>query len=394
MAKKLDVGIPAVLSSINKAYGEGTILPASQAIALPIDRLSSTIFDLDIRLGGGWPRGRISMLKGDFSSCKSLVCMRTAAQAQRSCRFCGKAIETIDAWGTVDEHGCKCGRNEPMRVVWLDAEHSFDSVWFGRNRINLDELYVIQTEYAEQAVDVADRCIRSKECDLLIVDSIAALAPGIEIEKSAEDSQMAALARLMGKAMRKWTSGLNSYGLLADTRCTILLVNQMRLAIGGYHPTVTSPGGKALDFFESVEVRFKRKDYVVLDERPVAANIEYTVKKNKTAVPFGDGGMFSIFLVPCEGFQIGSVDTHVQVLRLASYWNLVKKQGSWITFPDGNKVQGDVQAGMALRNQPELMIDLMEKIEELEKAWSVTGKSPRVLEDETVENESEEESSE
>lgn len=371
---KKTTGLDAVMKEINKVYGPGTLLAASDATSLVLDRISTGVFDLDMRIGGGWPRGRISVIKGEFSTCKTGLCLKGVASAQSCCRFCGTPMYTVDLYGESTEHGCVCGKNKPMRVVWLDAERSFSEDWAKKNGVDTSNILVIQTEYAEQGIDVADRVIRSKECDFLVTDSVAAMTPGIEVEESSEKQQMGVHARLMGKMCRKWTSGLNSYGLLGETKCTILLINQLRLNIGGYGAKMVSPGGKAIDFFSSLELRLKRPDYLMVRGRPVAANIEYVVKKNKTAPPAGEGGMFSIFIVPIAGFPIGAVDNHVQVLRLASYWGLIEKKGSWIQFPDdGPKVQGDAKAAAELRKRPQLLAELTNSVKEYELAWMNEG---------------------
>lgn len=192
-----------LVKSINKKYGEGTLLAADQAVSLAtIERLPSRILSLDLQSGGGFPRGRISMLKGDFSTGKSVVCLMTAAEAQRTCRHCGTPFEAVSFYGEVTSFACDCGKNDPMRVVWLDSEHSFDSSWARKWGVDTSLIYVIETEYAEQAIDVADACIRSKKCDLLVVDSIAALTPGVEVEESvSEDSLVFIRDRVDGHVM-------------------------------------------------------------------------------------------------------------------------------------------------------------------------------------------------
>jgi len=364
------------MMSINKKYGHGTILPAGEATGLVIDRLPTGIFDLDMKLGGGIPRGRITMFKGEFSTCKSAVCMRAAAAAQRYCRYCGTPFEFISFYGEVTEQDCECGRNEPMRVVWLDAEHSFDPPYAAKWGISIDDLYVIETEYAEQAIDVADAVIRSGECDLMVVDSVAALTPSIEVAESSEKWQMGVMARLMNKALRKWTSGMNSFGLLSETNVTIILVNQMRVSIGGYRPTMTSPGGKGLDFYESVEVRFKKDDLLLdpVTKRPIGLQVDFVVKKNKTAPPAPPGGSFALYFVPKPGqYQVGSTDLDMQVLKAAIFWKLIVKKGSWYQLPGGEKFQGLRPTAECLKENPELLSSLMEEIEARELAWVNTG---------------------
>lgn len=378
-------GLEGLIKAVDSKYGQGTLMRASNATGLVVDRLPSGIFELDLRNGGGWPRGRISMLKGDFSTCKTAICMKTVAQAQRRCRHCNTPIEIVSLLGEVNECGCTCGENEPMRPVWLDAEHSFDPSWAQKWGIQIDNLLVIETEYMEQAIDVANECIWSKEADLLIVDSVAAFTPGVEVQESSESWQVGVAARLMNKALRKWTSGLNSYGMIAKTKCTILLINQYRVGIGGYRATITSPGGKGLDFFESIEDRFSKKEFIeeAGSKRPVGIRIEFVVKKNKTAPPGMPGGGFTLYFVPQKGsYAIGDSDLDVQVLNSAVFWKLIERGGAWYTFPNGERVQGKSQAARLIWDNPELLDALIKDIEDRELSWRTTGSAECMVEEE------------
>jgi recombination protein RecA len=366
---------------INKVYGPGTLMIADEALGLVLDRTSSGVFDVDMKIGGGYPRGRITVIKGEYSSGKSVLCLLGAAHAQQHCRYCGKRFEHTDMLGEFHEYDCECKKREAMRVVWLDAEHSFDHGWAQKWGLQTSKAYVIQTEYAEQAIDVADKVIRSKECDFLVVDSVAALTPSVEIEQSSENWQVGVFARLMNKALRKWTSAVNSYGLLAETKCTILLINQMRLALGGYHPTPTSPGGKGIDFFQSLELRLKRSKDELLDfatNRPIGINVEYVIKKNKTA-PLLPGGEFKLFFISQkDSYRIGDTNNDEQVLKAAAYWNLIHKAGGWFTFPDGSKVQSSEKAALAIRKDPELLDNLAESVRARELSWATTAQEIQV----------------
>jgi len=140
-----------VVQDINKHYGKGTMMVASEAKSLVVDRLSSGIFALDMALGGGYPRGRICMLKGEFSTGKSGLTLKATSEAQRACRFCGKRFEYTDMVGEFHEEDCDCGKREPMRVAVIDAEHSYDAGWATKWGVDATKTHVIQAEYAEQA---------------------------------------------------------------------------------------------------------------------------------------------------------------------------------------------------------------------------------------------------
>lgn len=380
----MKTGLDTLLGAINKQYGPGTILRAGEAKTLTVSRVPTYIPALDLALGGGLPRGRITVAKGEYSAGKSALAFKAAASFQRHCRYCATPIALPSIGGKWEHIGCECKRDAPMRVVWADAEHSYDSDWAARWGVRQEDIYVIQTEYSEQCIDVADRCIRSQECDFLVVDSVAALTPSVEIQESSEKWQMGVAARLMNKALRKWTSGLNSGGLLAQTQCTIYLINQMRMNISGYGSPVTSPGGKGIDFFESVELRLKRTKWIEdpLTKRPVAMETEFVTVKNKTA-PAQRTGAYTLYFLdqPRRGYQVGDTDTDFQILRLAVFWGLVKKAGSWFHL-DGEKFHGEERMAAALRGNPAKLAKLEAEVLIRESAWLKEGKADGAGEEE------------
>lgn len=376
------MALDKIIGEINKQYGPGTILQASKAHTLKVDRIPLGVLAVDLAMGGGLARGRMTMFKGEYSAGKSALAMKACVQAQHRCRFCNTPIGIYELGAGWRDVKCKCGKQAPMQVVWLDAEHSFDEGWARRWGIDTDNCYVIQTAYAEQGIDVADRCIRSKECDLLVVDSVAALTPSVEVEESAEKWQMGVAARLMNKAMRKWTSGMNSGGLLSEVKCSIILINQMRIQLGGYHPVPTSPGGKGLEFFESVECRLKRSEWIEEpgSKRPIGLETEFVITKNKTAPPMRNGRYLLYFVdQPDKGYKVGDTDNDVQVMRQALFWGLVKKGGAWFTIPgvDG-KFQGEPAAAAALRKNPVLLAELEASVRARELRWIETGERGEV----------------
>lgn len=76
------------------------------------------------------------------------------------------------------------------------------------------------------ALDVVDQLVRSSAVDLVVVDSVAALAPRAELEGDMGDTQMGLQARLMSKALRKIT------GSLAKSKTTVIFINQLRSKVG------------------------------------------------------------------------------------------------------------------------------------------------------------------
>jgi len=364
--------IDKILADVNKMFGKGTMLRAAEADSLVVDRIPTGIFDLDMKIGGGIPRGRITMFKGEYSTGKSSVAQKVVVNAQNTCRFCGEMFEWVDLLGEVHEKKCSCGKREPMRVGWFDVEHCYDPVWASKWGVRVEDLILSQPESAEMAVDIFERCLDSQEFDLLVLDSVAALTPILEIESSAMDANVGVMARLMNRALRSWTSRMNAQGLLSKIKTTIILINQMRVGIGPYSG-VTSPGGKGLDFFESLEIRFKKKKVLLSKDKPIGNLVEFTIKKNKTAPP-SSGGMFNMYLVPVPGkYSIGDTDLDTQVLRAAIAWGAIRRGGAWYYFPDDTKAQGEEKASEILRNNPKMFEELKKMVIARELAWQDTG---------------------
>lgn len=362
-----------LMKSINKRYGDNCFVQASQSEKLNVRRRIETgIMSFDLALGGGIPMGTIITLKGEFSSGKSALAHRIGASFQRTCRNCGNPMVI---WNEIIQDGGKvtcCEEPEPMRVVWFDAEGSYQNGWAERLGMDAENTYVIRTEFAEQGIDIADAVIRSGECDLLVVDSVAALTPSVEIEESSEKWQVGVQARLMNKAMRKWVSAQNAVGMSKVVPPTILLINQIRMKIGVmYGNPETSPGGKGLDFAASVICKVKRKGFVEdkSGSAPFGQDMEVVVQKNKTAPP-NRSCLFSLYFREKGMYNAGASNFAEQLISIAEYWGLIEKGGAWFTLPDGSKYQGAVKAAEALAADEGLLFELKDKIWQREVDWT------------------------
>lgn len=372
-----------LLDDINKRYagkGEGpVIVKAKESEALKETVFVPTgILSLDVALGGGIPTSRIVYLRGEYSSGKSLVALKSAAAFQRTCRNCGKPLKDWDEVRMVATPRPCCKDPEPCRVVWMDAEKCYDNRWAARMGVDPDHVYVMRTEFAEQAIDVADDVIRSGHCDLLVVDSVAHLTPSTEVTESAEKWQMGLHARLMNKAMRVWGSAMAHDSLDRPLGCTVMLINQIRHKIGiVYGSPETSPGGKGIDFAASVILKMKKKGFIQNDLGIVVGQeMELTTSKSKLAPP-QRSVIFDVMFVNDKsmGRLGGSSNLAHQVLRLADFWGLVERAGSWYTLAKGVKFQGeDKAAEFLMTSDGKRVLDMLVKqIMKREKAWSDEG---------------------
>ena len=367
-----DEGLKGLLKTINKRYGNDCMVQASQSSRLMAKkRIETGILAFDVTIGGGVPVGTIITLKGEFSSGKSALAHRIGAAFQRHCRNCGQAMTTwLEQFQDGAQVAC-CDKPEPMRVVWLDAEGSYQTPWAERLGMLSDHTYVIRPDFAEQSIDIADMAIRSGECDLLVVDSVAALTPSAEIEESTEKWQQGLQARLMNKAMRKWVSAQNAVGQERAVTPTIILINQIRLKVGiVYGNPETSPGGKGIDFASSVICKVKRKGFIETKEggAPFGQDIEVVFQKNKTAPP-NRSCLFSIFFRDNGTYSAGATNVGEQMLAIAEYWGIVKRAGAWYIFDEETKKQGAAAAAEYILSHEVVYESLKAKILENEVSW-------------------------
>jgi recombination protein RecA len=361
-----------LVKQINKRYGDSTVVAAAESDTLSNHkRIPIDVPAFDWAIGGGIPTGEIITLLGEFSSGKSILALQIAGAFGRTCRNCGKPLAKIDL-ATREEKRVPCCKNpERMNTCWFDAEGSFTNGWSKTQGVALENTHVIRTEFAEQGIDVADALLRSGECDLLVVDSVAQLTPSVEIEESSEKWQMGTHARLMNKAMRKWKSAQNAGSLSRKFSPTIILINQIRHKIGViYGSPETSPGGKGIEFASGVIIRCKRKQWVEDDlKRPIGHEMEVVFKKNKTAPPNRTAG-FTFYFNGHPEKPAGSSNASEQIVKQAEFWGLIKRTGAWYQLAKDIKVQGSVGAAQKLDEVPKLREMLLEKITQRETEWT------------------------
>ena len=86
----------------------------------------------------------------------------------------------------------------------------------------MDNLYISQPDFGEQALEIAETFVRSGAVDIVIVDSVAALVPKAEIDGDMGDSHIGLQARLMSQALRKLTA------VISKSNCIVVFINQFK----------------------------------------------------------------------------------------------------------------------------------------------------------------------
>lgn len=318
-----------VLDKMDKAYGKGAVMRmGDNAIEEDIPVIPSGSLGLDIALGvGGYPRGRIIEIYGPESSGKTTLAIHAIAEAQKQ--------------GGI--------------AAFVDAEHAFDRYYAQKLGVDVENLIISQPDNGEQALEIADNLIRSGAIDILVIDSVAALTPKAEIEGEMGDSKMGLQARLMSQALRKLTATVNK------TKCTVIFINQLREKIGVmFGNPETTTGGNALKFYASIRLDIRRSTQIKDANNEASGNrARVKVVKNKVAPPFRQAEFDIMF---GEG-----ISKTGEVLDLGVDLGVVKKSGSWYSYDESRLGQGRDAVKDVLKDNPELMDEMEEKIKEVLK---------------------------
>ena len=311
------------LDKLDKTYGRGAVMKLGDEAVEEIEAISSGSIGLDIALGvGGYPKGRVVEIYGPESSGKTTLTLHAIAECQKA--------------GGI--------------AAFIDAEHAFDRLYAQNLGIDLGELVISQPDNGEQALEIADNLIRSGAVDMLVVDSVAALTPKSEIEGEMGDSKMGLHARLMSQALRKLTASISK------TNCTVFFINQLREKIGVmFGNPETTTGGNALKFYASVRVDIRRSTQLKNADGGVLGNkTRVKIVKNKVAPPFKTTEFDIMY-----GEGISKIG---EILDIGVEHDIIEKSGSWFSYGGSKLGQGRDAVKAILKDNPELMEELEQKI--------------------------------
>lgn len=298
---------------IEKQFGKGSIMRYGDGPITGVSVIPSGCIQIDEAMGvWGYPRGRVIEIYGPESSGKTTLSLHAIAEAQKK--------------GDV--------------AAFIDAEHALDPIYARNLGVNVEELWISQPDTGEQALEIAEKLVRSGGVGIIVIDSVAALTPSAEIEGEMGDSHMGLQARLMSQALRK----LN--GVLKKTNTVLIFINQIRMKIGVmFGNPETTTGGRALKFYASVRLEVRRTEGIMKGQESIGNRVRVKVVKNKVAPPFRKAEVSIIFGT--------GLDAYRSLLDLAVQKDIVRKSGSWYSYQDERMAQGADNAAEWLRkNQP------------------------------------------
>lgn len=319
--------LESALASIERRFGKGSIMPLRSAERVKVEAIPTGSIALDIATGvGGIPKGKIIEIFGPESSGKTTLALHVIAEAQKR--------------GGI--------------AVFIDAEHALDPKYAQKIGVDLDNLYISQPDYGEQALEIAESLLRSGAVDVIVIDSVAALVPKDELEGEIGEAHVGKQARLMAQALRKLKS------LAHSANAAVIFINQLREKIGVmFGNPETTPGGRALKFFADMRLDVRRIGDTKEGDSKIGSRVRVKVVKNKLAPPFREAEFDMIY---GEG-----ICKLCDLIDTASELGIIKKSGSWYSYGEVRLGQGRDQAKKFLQENPELAQEIEKRVREVAK---------------------------
>lgn len=322
--KNEQITLEEALKEIEKTFGKGTIMKLGERPTVDVNVIPSGSLLIDRALGvGGYPRGRVIEIFGPESSGKTTLALHAIAECQK---LGGQA-------------------------AFIDAEHAIDPVYARNLGVNIDQLILSQPDSGEQALQIVQMLAASDAFDIIVVDSVAALVPQLELDGEMTEQTVGLQARLMSKALRKIVGILNQHD------CTIIFINQLREKVGViYGNPETTTGGRALKFYASVRIDIRRTEAIKDGSDIVGNTVNVKIVKNKVAPPFKN---CQVDIIYGKG-----ISKYGEVLDVGVNLGILKRAGSWYEY-NGDRFANGRDAGKKyLEEHQDLFEEITKQIKE------------------------------
>lgn len=322
-----------IARAVNRKFGEDVVVQGSR-ISEALPRISTGILAFDLMLGGGWPVNQWSEIIGEESSGKTAVAYKTIAANQ--------------------------ARDPEWVALWVAAEE-YVPEYAEAIGVDLDRLWVIETNIMEHAYDLIIRAMHNRAVDCVVLDSLPALVPGDEYERQMDEFTVGLGARLTGKFFRKATKAQKRSLMEEDRGCTGLIINQWRDKIGVmWGDPRTTPGGKAKNFHYFTRVEVKKDEWLKEGKQAVGQTIKGRTIKNKTYRP-QQQAVVDFYFSASNGFHIGDFDTVKDMVNIAIACEVITRAGAFYSYKD-DKWQGKEKVLDAIRADLDLQDELREEL--------------------------------
>lgn len=340
--KKSTAQMEKLTAEMNKRFGANAV-----TLGFPkdddgnmrrIERIPSGSFSLDIALGGGIPLGRFIQISGGYSSTKTTQSMHIIREAQK--------------------YGLTC--------ALIDAENTSDEPYLSALGVDVDSLLYSNPDGMEEAFQMILDMQRSGEVHLAVLDSIAVLSPNKEQDTSMEDTiRMGIPQQLLGEFLRKYNSNNNRLKREGKRAFSLIGINQLREKIGAYGDPEYTPGGRAKEYYSSVDIRFRRGDWISEgtgeNKEFVGQIVKFKIEKNKTFKRMQTGECDFYFAENSAGIPVFFNDNYKEVVMCGIEWGVIERTGAWFVHA-GKKFQGLPALLAALTKDAALVNEIKQKV--------------------------------
>jgi recombination protein RecA len=342
MAKKTNLEVPGLGVEFEKALAEAGLAEIFQKIVdrpdMGIDVLSSGLPRLDAIIHAGKlgiPIGRdIEIYSRDPEVGKTSLALQIGSHWQKL----GKKVAIVDVEDTITsdylvELGYNIEGNAEMYPPYVAK--AFDDQGTVRS--------------AEEIIDNIG--IISNLVDLVIVDSIGALAKQADLDKQPGDASMAGIAKTMWEYVRR-------YG---HTKATKIWINQALPQIGVFSPAgikYKTSGGQALQFASSVKLELRLVEKLKgpkPEEEVYGVVIDAHTAKNKISPPYRH---VKLTYLNGEGFS-----PIWDLFEAALAAKIIQKSGSWFNFNEERLGQGMLNAYQLVKSNETIREKIQEALE-------------------------------
>ena len=293
---------------------------------------------LNVALKGGLGYGRQILVWGNKSAGKSSFCLQMIALAQQEGKTC----------------------------AWIDSEASYDQSWAEQLGVDSSSLIYSQAKTVNDMVDVGVKLMEAG-VDVIVVDSISALLPGIYFEKDGNEMKDLQDTKQIGAEAKDMTHAVKMLNY-ANKNTLLVLISQQRNQFGSMHASHIPTGGMAVKFFSSTVIKLWSSEAEAnaikagvqvgdkIIEQRVGRPVNWIIDYNKLGPP-NLSGQYDFYY---QGESLG-VDRIGETLDVAEMYGLIEKGGAWYTI-NGERFQGRAKAVAYLRENPEVAGSLIEEI--------------------------------
>jgi recombination protein RecA len=278
------------------------------------EKLPSASLEFNWATGGGFPRGAITTLYGNYSSTKTALVLATIGQLQKDGRIC----------------------------VFVDSEKTFRKDWAANLGVDLKSLILIQKKSYGAIVDEINPLLLAG-VDFLVWDSITLTLPEVFIDDDGNIKEFDKQKQI-GADSRSAGIAINAMHYVNENTA-IVLISQTRTDMSGMHPMQKPTGGKAVEFGSSLMVKltaspaesqqFKGKVFIgdKIHELPIGREVKLEVTKNKVGPP----NRTATYKFYYDGEFIG-IDNVDELVNMAKRYGVIRVTGAW-TYYDSQEMK-------------------------------------------------------